>query len=74
MAKSGFLDRPSSKIFCLNLKDLKNSLPEALKPSPPPAHVKAIIEIFFTSDSGSGKVFNSQGLKIDSFSENNASS
>ena len=65
IAKFGSLERPSSKILRLNENGLKNSLPDALKPSPPPGQVKAIKDASSISASDSGKVFNFQGSKID---------
>jgi len=44
-------------MFCLKEKGLKNSLPEALKASPPPGQVNEIKESFLIFASGSGKVF-----------------
>ena len=60
IAISGLLLMPSSNIFCLKTKGLKNSLPPKDVPSPPPAQVNAIILRLFTSSFLFGRVFNGQ--------------
>ena len=60
IAMSGLLLIPSSNIFCLKTKGLKNSLPPKEVPSHPPAQVNAMILRLFTSSFSFGKVFSGQ--------------